>query len=120
MGYYLKLSIPGLPQTINALGRAHWSVKAKESKKWRWCVVLMVGDKTPEKPLKKAKVSLTRHSSSSPDFDGLVSSFKHVLDGLIDAGVILNDRFENIGAPEYVWEKSGRRAGKITIEVWEV
>ncbi len=81
--------------------------------------MIMVGDKAPEKPLKKARLVLTRYSSNSPDFDGLVSSFKHVIDGLVDAGVIQNDKFENIGAPEYVWEKCGRRAGKITVEVFE-
>lgn len=120
MGFYLKLDIPGLPRTTNSISRAHWAVKAKESRKWRWCVVMMVGDKCPEKPLKKARLILTRHSSSNPDFDGLVSSFKAPIDGLVDAGVIENDRFENIGAPEYVWQKTGRRGGKITIEVLEL
>lgn len=81
---------------------------------------MTIGHRRPPKPLKKAKITLTRHSSVSPDFDGLVSSFKHILDGLIDAKVIQNDKFENIGAPEYVWEKTGRRAGRVTIEVLEV
>lgn len=74
----------------------------------------------PPKPLPMAKVTLTRCSSSEPDFDGLVGSFKNVLDGLVAALVIEDDKMSNIGAPDYRWEKASPGGGKIRIVVEEI
>lgn len=68
-------------------------------------------------PLKKAQLILTRVSAVSPDSDGLVSSFKWVIDGLVRAGVLVNDGYGNIGMPEYRWEKGSRGQGKIRVVV---
>lgn len=68
-------------------------------------------------PLAKAKLTLTRHSSTEPDYDGLVSSFKPCIDALIMANVIENDRMSNVGKPTYLWELAPRNKGHITIKV---
>lgn len=120
--YQLTLTLTGLPKTLNAIGRAHWAVKVKEAKRWHNAILgemLITKSTFPKAPLKKARLVLTRYSSSEPDHDGLVSSFKHVIDGLIKNGIIENDKPSNIGQPEYHWLKAAKKAGKITVEVYE-
>lgn len=91
-----------------------------EARKWKKAVVAEVSEQKPSRPLLKAKLKLTRHSSSEPDFDGLVSSFKHCIDGLIEAGVILNDKMSNIGQPTYQWTYAPQKEGFIEIYLEEV
>jgi hypothetical protein len=117
----IEFEINDLPKTINALGRAHWAVKVREVKKWKHLIMLYAlrtkNDFQPFSPLKKAKLTLTRFSSVEPDFDGLVSSFKVVIDGLIYAQVIEDDKQSNIGQPTYLHVKSKRKEGKIKVRV---
>jgi hypothetical protein len=117
MAYNLKIEISGLPQMTNAVGRKHWTVKAREAQKWRQLVMYMCAGKRPPRPLKKAHLILTRCSAISPDPDNLVSSFKHCVDGLVDARIIENDKLDNISMPDYRWEKTKPKSGKIKVEV---
>ena len=55
----------------------------------------------PSQPLTKAKLTLRRYSSGEIDYDGLVGSFKSCVDGLQEAGVIINDKMSTIGRPDY-------------------
>lgn len=87
---------------------------------WRSAVAFMAMPRRPKKPLKKAKIIFTRHSATCPDFDNLAISFKSCMDGLRDAGVIVDDKMTNVGAPDYVWEKARRGEGRITIQVDEI
>lgn len=93
-----------------------------EARRWKSLVtshVVLSGGR-PKTPLKKAKLTLIRYSSTEPDADGLISGFKHVVDGLIVAGVIENDRMGNIGIPDYRWERAPRNQGKIKVVVEEI
>lgn len=114
--YRLFLELPGLPKTTNSNGRTHWAHQYKEAKKWRSEVAMQASLYRPLKPLTKAKAFFTRYSSSSPDFDGLVSSFKHLQDGLIDAQIIVNDTMEVLDST-YKWTKIKPRMGYVTIEI---
>ena len=119
--YTLKLELPGLPRMTNPSGRKnHWRDRHKESQKWKELVALSVGRNKPPHPLKKAKLKLIRYSSVSPDPDGLVSGFKHIIDGLVSCGVLYNDKMENIGMPHYDWQRTSPKKGKVSIEVEEV
>jgi hypothetical protein len=117
MSYRLEFDMLGLPKTTNSIGRAHWTVKAKEARRWITEVCVAVGSRKPVEPLPKARLMLTRYSSAEPDFDGLVSSFKHVIDGLIHAQILASDKPSVIGSPTYAWQKCPPRAGKITVIV---
>jgi hypothetical protein len=120
MSYRLEFSIAGLPRMTNPSGRAnHWAIKAAEARKWHAFVFVAVASHRPVKPLEHARLTLTRYSSVSPDSDGLVSGFKHVIDGLVKAGVLVNDKVSNIGMPTYKWEKSPPRKGAIRVLVEE-
>jgi len=118
--YSFTFRINGLPRTINSIGRKHWGAKTREANLWKHNVLWSTIDNKPPKPLKKAKLILKRVSTTAPDYDGLVSSFKHVVDGLIDAEIIEDDRMENIGMPEFIWTKGKRNKGFIEVTVIEV
>lgn len=118
--YKVELQIMGLP-SISANGpHGHWATKAKERKLWHSLVAYNLGRRLPPKPLEKAKLTLIRHSSSEPDSDGLVISFKPVIDALVKAGVLVNDKRGNIGMPEYDWRQAPPKKGFITIKIEEL
>ena len=102
--YSLHIKINELPKTINAIGRAHWANKVREARYWHQLVRIEIGDHIPTKPLSRAHISCLRASSRCPDYDGLVSSFKHVIDALRVSGVIEDDSMQHIGMPDFKWE----------------
>lgn len=128
----VEFEIAGLPKMTNT-SRVHWTKKMREAKKWKELVqgevhnylarkvfLSQFGGEFPFSALSKANITLTRYSSVEPDFDGLVSSFKHVIDGLKVAGVIIDDKASVIGQPKYLWEKAKPRMGKIKVRVESV
>src|SRR4051794_34921382 len=108
--YALRFNIDYLPKPVNAVGRKHWTVKRREIEDIRGFVHQAVKCSLPARPLKRVNLGLTRHSSFEPDPDGLVSSFKAVIDSLVCEGVIENDRSQNFegGMPKYSWKKAPR------------
>lgn len=121
MSYRLILDLEGLPKMANHGSGAstHWRFAHSETMYWQTAVKLKVGILKPEKPLAKAKLTLIRYSSTEPDFDGLVRGFKAVVDGLVKAGVLENDRISNTGVWNCFWEKTGPKQGRIKIIVEE-
>ena len=87
---------------------------------WKKYVWLVTAHKKPKKPLIKAKLTLIRATSIRPDFDGLVSGFKHIIDGLVLAGIIQNDKYENISWPSYDWEQAPPKHGFIRVTIEEL
>ena len=114
----ITFCIEQLPPTVNRQSGMHWRKKAQIVKQWHGMVAIYCGGfLKPKAPFKKAKLTLTRFSSVEPDFDGLVSSFKPVIDGLIKCGVLENDKMSNIGKPDYRWEKVKPKQGKIVVTI---
>lgn len=52
-----------------------------------------------------------------PDYDGLVSGFKHLIDALTEAGIIADDSMNVIGMPTFKWEKAPVGKGNVEIQV---
>lgn len=118
MSYELKFEIKGLPRMTNRT-RVHWSKTLRHANEWKKLVYMAVMKAgRPPLPLQRARLVLTRCSTQTPDPDGLVSGFKHVIDGLTVAGVLADDKFTNIGMPEYRWEPAKIRQGKVRVEVY--
>lgn len=115
--YFIEFELQGLPKTTNSLAASKWQLRHAHAKRWKREVAIAVGQNRPESPLKSAKLVLTRCSARPCDFDGLVSSFKHIIDGLTEAGIIENDDLTRIGIPTYIHEKAGRNKGKIRVRV---
>lgn len=117
MSYELEFEIKGLPPMTNKQSRNSWQARMGEANKWKNLVFRECYGKEPPEPLTKATLTLTRFSSYEPDFDGLVSGFKHVLDGLKVSKIILDDKVSVIGNPQYKWEKVSPRSGKIKVHI---
>ena len=119
--YTLNLSIDGLPATYNSIAMRSYWVKIRNKNLWKDLISHHVRGQEPlHGPLKNARCSFTRCSSKAPDYDGLVQSFKPVLDGLVEAGILSDDSMAVIGKPEYEWQPVKRGEGMIKIRVEEV
>tara|TARA_R100001530_G_C4279867_1_gene145300 strand:- start:124 stop:504 length:381 start_codon:yes stop_codon:yes gene_type:complete len=117
--FYLKLDLKGLPSGGNA--RQNWRAKYAETKNWKSQVFFATKGKLPPKPLKKVKLKFTRHSSNKMDWDNLVISFKAIQDGLVNAGIVRDDKVKNIPEmPVYEQVLAKRGHGCVSIEIWEV
>lgn len=117
--YYINITIQGLPKTT-ANANQHWKARWTEARKWKSLVFQHAMLKQrPQSPLLKAKVKLTRFAhGKEPDRDNLRTSFKHIVDGLVAAKIIIDDSPQVIGEPEIAWEKASPKYGHIMIEVW--
>lgn len=122
MSYRLEFELNGLPKMTNPSGArsTHWRVVKAERDRWKLATIAVIRSRRPLAPLERARLTLTRFSSTSPDYDGLVSGFKSILDALVKGGVLANDKFTNIGAPQYLWIKCQPRKGKIRVVVEEI
>lgn len=98
--YFLEIKLPGVPKTRNALSRKHWTFQKKEADLWKNLVRANI-KKFPKNPLKKAHLILERYSIRECDYDGLVSSMKHVIDGLVVAQILEDDSMKIIGMPVF-------------------
>jgi Holliday junction resolvase RusA-like endonuclease len=112
-------TVDDLPKLPNSLLGAHWTVRAGHAKSWHRKVEKAIIGAKPAKPLARARVTLVRSSPRPPDFDGLVGSFKPVLDALKHLGVIEDDTMIHIGQPDYRWEKAKRGSSSIRVVVEE-
>ena len=119
--FEFTIRLEGLPKIISNGSQGSWRAKHFEKKKWSRAVADACYDVVRQNylilPLKKAKIVLTRFSSKSPDFDGLVSSFKACIDGLKVGGVILDDNHSVVGQPRYKWVLARRLEGRVEIIV---
>lgn len=121
MSYVLEIRIDGLPKTTGNANQ-HWKSRWLESKKWKKIVYAHIPfHLRPFEPLKKALVTLTRFAHGrEPDSDNLRISFKHITDGLVEAGIIIDDNPNVIGMPIVVWKTAPPKKGYITIKVEEI
>ena len=115
--FELTVMIPGLPKLPNTLRMAHWRTRATHTKEWKMYVHYCTYGRRPEKPLEKAKLTFTRCSTTEPDFDNLAMSFKPVMDGLVECGILVDDNPKIVGRPGYFWEKAKRNHGHIRIKI---
>ena len=116
--FKLEFEVEGLPKMTNSFKRSHWIHTHKERTKWKKLVRHAVENQIkPAQPLNSAVLTLVRVSSAEPDFDGLVSGFKPVVDGLVECGVLATDKVSCVGQPAYRWEKGKKGQGKIKVKV---
>lgn len=112
-----EFRIDFLPQLPNQIMYQHWSKKMNEAKRWKALVLSMcILHKIKDLKLKNSRIYFTRFSSNKPDKINNAASFKHVLDGLTEAGVIVDDAPEFVD-DKYAWEKTSRLNGHITIKI---
>jgi hypothetical protein len=117
--YALAVTLNFLPK-CGPNSRVHWSVRYKENERIEHEMHVLTLNQRPPVPLKRAKLSFTRGSSTPMDADGLVSSFKGVQDSLVKCKIIKDDKWINIGMPDYYWQKTPPKKGFVKVIVEEL
>jgi hypothetical protein len=118
--YSITIEIPSLPLMPNQLLGAHWRKRSTHATVWRNAIWAKIAQHKPSTPLERAHLTLTRGSSTEPDFDGLVGSFKAVIDALVYCRILVNDKQENIGTSTYIWSKCPQKKGFVRIKIEEL
>lgn len=116
----LEFDIPGLPRTPNFLLGRHWRTRSSHASKWKAYVNREVYLRWKGLPAERVKLTLTRFSSSQPDDDNLRGSFKPVVDGLVQSGVMRDDSPKHLVESVYRWERRPARLGFIRVLIEEV
>jgi len=96
--YKLHIEINSLPKPLNKSLNAHYFKRHKINKEWDRIIAMHCYGMLPKAPLRKAHISLTRHSWRMLDYDGLVGSMKPVVDALVSCGVLSDDKWGVTGA----------------------
>lgn len=118
--YQLIFRLPYLPPMGNVWGRINSFKRDKMNKQLYTIINAQACGLKPSAPLDRYRLILTRFSSSEPDYDGLVMSFKGIVDGLVQAKVLANDKLSNSGIWDVRWVKSKPKEGSIKVEVYAV
>lgn len=116
--FRIKLTIHGKPELPNK-SHGHWATLQRQRERWHSVVARSVLFR-PEKPLKKCRLICVRHSSRKCDYDGLVYSFKPLVDALVKQGIIVDDDLFTIVERSYQWCKTPEKQAFVTIEVEEI
>lgn len=120
MIYRLELLIHGLPPTTNG-SHGHWRKAYGTKQKWKKATAFAIAKQgKPKAPLLKAHCTFVRVSTTEPDYDNLVISFKAVRDALVECGVLANDKPSNMPDVKYLWEKGKPKQGYIKVIVKEI
>lgn len=96
MSFKTYVQFDRIPASLNKKLRTHWRGQRRESKSWDMEVELNAKDR-PEKPLRRAKITLIRHSWRMLDYDGLIGSMKPVVDAFVTAGILSDDSWKVLG-----------------------
>ena len=125
--YKLTFRLPIKTRT-NASDSIGWRRRKGETGRLSTPFKILVVDKLrPEHALQRAAITCIRYSPQQPDYDGLVHSFKYVLD-LLHAGkggrgrtggmrpILVDDTAKIIGQPRYEWRQITNGVG-VFIEV---
>ena len=96
----LEVRVPGHPPGGNALHRMqHWQVR-KVRDEWRQAAFILALDARPGEwaPLDRASVAVywRFRVRRKRDLDNLVAGLKPLLDGLVDAGVLVDDSSDHL------------------------
>jgi Holliday junction resolvase RusA-like endonuclease len=96
----IKLVIPGIPPNLNKWRNMHHHEEARQKREWEeivWLETLAQNIK-PAMPIKKARVNYTFFFESNRRHDptNCYGSVKWLEDGLVYAGVLEDDSFDNV------------------------
>lgn len=96
-----ELLIPEHVPSLNGKGgmlRAHWSKKAKIIKTYQW----LFRAQSMNQHKGKVRMTVTRMSlNPTMDFDNLVGCYKHHIDAIVKAGILIDDSPKIIIDPKY-------------------
>lgn len=103
-----------LPKTPNELSGMHWGKVSKLRARWRYQTAYLAKVEAKAQkakvPFKKVELTLIRGSSRKTDLDNIIASFKPLIDGLKDAGIITDDNPSVVVKIHAHWEQTKRDA----------
>ncbi|CAG5001701.1 hypothetical protein DYBT9275_02724 [Dyadobacter sp. CECT 9275] len=109
-------NIPGM-NGKNGLLRTNWRKRNRIRDKWIWHVKAATKNKHPG----QVKLLLTRYGFSTPlDYDNLVATGKILIDAMVHAGVIVDDKPAIISEREYVQVKTSKDGQKTVITITDL
>lgn len=113
----IELPLPSKLEHPNA--RPHYRAKAAAVSTTRSIAKLIASQVRPEAPYKAARYRLTFWLARKMDYDGLGAWVKAQIDGLVDAGILVNDSdFRPCEIVRYSGkETAGKRA--VRFEIWD-
>ncbi len=117
--YELSIDLEGVPP-LNSADNRGWRIKKKQKDYWFQLIRAAIGINTPSDPLRAARVTVTRCTSTACDGDNLHHSAKYVLDALMGCRVILDDGPKFIGMVDCRWEKTKRGQPRTRVLVQEI
>jgi len=100
--YTLHLEIPAIPKSLNKAFRTNRFASNNLNKIWDRVIWEACKGQLPPEPLQNARIVIRRDFYRTLDYDGLVGSMKPVVDGLVTAGVLIDDSWKTLG----VWDVS--------------
>ena len=117
----ITITIPDIPPSLNKWSRMHWSKAAEIKRKWEADVYYLAYSQRPKEPFKYAKITITYYFKDKRRRD-IVDNYspKFLMDGLVKAKILLDDRTEYVGIPELIMaydKKNSRTEIKIIQEV---
>lgn len=119
--YKIDLTFHSLPKSLNKALRSNRWKNNQLNKAWDMMVLGKVLHKRPPEPLKKARIKIVRHFYRTLDYDGLVGSLKPVVDGLVAAGILIDDSWNVLGVWDVSQEFRPKSSGPLlTVSVIEV
>ncbi len=119
----LRITIPGLPpRECSPNARSHWAVKAGHAAGYRLYVKLHARDQIRKQTGKWEAVNCAHLDITfvvpdrrRRDKTNLAASFKAGLDGIVDAGIIVDDSHEHCDDQYHVRYEKG--VSKVVVEV---
>ena len=127
----ITIEIPRPMLLLNVWQRKHWAAKLNYTQKLSVEVsyyLRLAGWRFKSACMPRAMVTIERHSSGVPDYDGMVGGAKPLLDCLVKAtksnpyglDIIEDDNQYVIGRPRYVSVKCRRGESKTVIKIQEL
>jgi hypothetical protein len=94
MNFTIKGSLPSMNEIID-MSKSHWSNYRKMKEDYTNLVAWSIPDK---KPMKRVNIYITWYCKDKrQDKDNIAAGTKFILDGIVQAGVLKNDGWKEIG-----------------------
>lgn len=126
VGTRISFELAQPTKLLNQVLRMHWSKRMKHQRALAWEIRMATMNSRPVVPFQRARVRIERHSLQTPDFDGMVGGFKHLIDCLlppsskhpVGLGIIVDDNPDCLRLTAIAM-KVARRADQKTVVVIE-
>lgn len=116
----ITITIPDIPPSLNKWSRMHWAKAAEIKRQWEADVYYTAYSQRPKTPFKYAKITITYFFKTKQRHDLDNYTPKFILDGLVKAKILLDDRAEYIGMTELIQEYDKERPRTVIIIEQEV